>query len=142
MTNDISQVPLLAEWVRELGMRLNLPVSAVFRLNLALEEAVVNVMKYAYPDKKECPITISAEVVSDEADSTERIVFVLTDEGVPFDPTQAKYPDITLPAEARRIGGLGIFLVEQLMECVQYERAGQKNVLTMIYFINRDTVTL
>lgn len=140
LINDISQVPLLAKWIEELGQELSLPMSAVFQLNLALEEAVVNVMNYAYPGEKGRPITIAAKLINNKLQE-ERIIFILADKGVPFDPTKATEPDITLPAEQRNIGGLGIFLVQQLMEGVIYKREEEKNILTMVYRINRD-VTL
>lgn len=132
LINDIAQVPMLAEWVEELGEELSLPMPAVFQLNLALEEAVVNVMNYAYPGEKGRPVTLIAEQKTDKGNG-ERIVFRLIDEGVPFDPTQQAAPDITLSAEERSIGGLGIFLVEQLMEEVTYQRDGTRNILSMVY---------
>ncbi len=126
LTNDVSQVVALGEWVEHLGEELSLNPADVFQLNLALEEAVVNVMNYAYPGQVDMPIVLCA--TTDEGGG---IVFSLTDNGVPFDPTKAEAPDITLSAEQREIGGLGIFLVEQLMNRVAYERRGESNVLTM-----------
>ena len=123
--NDVAEVPLLAEWVEQLGEELGLEMPEVFQLNLALEEAVVNVMNYAYEDSG--LIDLSAKVVDSE------IVFVLEDSGKAFDPTKVDDPDITLSAEDRDIGGLGIFLVQQLMSSVTYSREDGKNVLTMIY---------
>ena len=123
--NDVAEVPLLAEWVEQLGEELGLEMPEVFQLNLALEEAVVNVMNYAYEDSG--LIDLSAKVVDSE------IIFVLEDSGKAFDPTQVDDPDITLSAEDRDIGGLGIFLVQQLMSSVTYSREDGKNVLTMIY---------
>ncbi len=123
--NDVAEVPLLAEWVEQLGEELGLEMPEVFQLNLALEEAVVNVMNYAYEDSG--LIDLSAKVVDSE------IVFVLEDSGKAFDPTKVDDPDITLSAEDRDIGGLGIFLVQQLMSGVTYSREDGKNVLTMIY---------
>lgn len=127
LTNDVSQVVALGEWIERLGEELALNPADVFQLNLALEEAVVNVMNYAYPGQTDMPIVLS--VSADEG--TDGIVFRLTDNGVPFDPTRAEMPDVTLSAEERNIGGLGIFLVEQLMNRVAYEREGESNVLTM-----------
>ncbi|MBR6088213.1 MAG: ATP-binding protein [Prevotella sp.] len=127
LTNDVSQVVALGEWIERLGEELALNPADVFQLNLALEEAVVNVMNYAYPGQTDMPIVLS--VSADEG--ADGIVFRLTDNGVPFDPTQAEMPDVTLSAEERNIGGLGIFLVEQLMNRVAYEREGESNVLTM-----------
>ena len=123
--NDVAEVPLLAEWVEQLGEELGLEMPEVFQLNLALEAAVGNVMNYAYEDSG--LIDLSAKVVDSE------IVFVLEDSGKAFDPTKVDDPDITLSAEDRDIGGLGIFLVQQLMSGVTYSREDGKNVLTMIY---------
>ena len=123
--NDVAEVPMLAAWVEELGEELGLDMSEVFQLNLALEEAVVNVMNYAYEGEGLIKLSVSS--------SGQEIVFVLEDEGKEFDPTKVKDPDITLSAEEREIGGLGIFLVQQFMESVVYSRKFGKNVLTMIY---------
>ena len=91
--------------------------------NLALEEAVSNVMLYAYPDK-------SGQVLV-ECDKSDKLVFTITDSGVPFDPTQQKEPDVTQNLDERPIGGLGIFLVRQIMDDIRYERKDNKNILTL-----------
>lgn len=128
LTNDITEVPALGEWVERVGEEAMLPPDQVFRLNLALEEAVVNVMNYAYPEGKTgMPIRLTVNETDDG-----HLRFVLEDEGTPFDPTQKEDPDITLPAEERSIGGLGIMLVRQLMSSVSYERRGNTNRLTLI----------
>ena len=120
MRNDIQQIPTLAEWMEEVG----LPDELNMQLNLALEEAVSNVMLYAYPGQ-------SGQVLV-EAVKSEKIVFTISDSGIPFDPTQQKKADTTLSAEEREIGGLGIHLVRQIMDEVRYERYDNKNVLTLI----------
>ena len=126
MRNDIQQIPTLAEWVEGLGipMELNMPV------NLALEEAVSNVMLYAYPDTNEGKVIV--EFVRTTDDQGENILFTITDSGIPFDPTQRKEVDVTLSAEERAIGGLGIHLVKQLMDSIVYHREENKNVLTLM----------
>ena len=120
MRNDIEQIPTLSEWIEWLKLpdALNTPI------NLALEEAVVNVMNYAYPGR-------SGQVLV-EYEKTDKAVFTITDSGIPFDPTQQAEADTSLSAEERPIGGLGIFLVRQLMDEVRYERIDDKNVLTLI----------
>ena len=123
--NDVAEVPMLAAWVEELGEELGLDMPEVFQLNLALEEAAVNVMNYAYEGEGLIKLSVSS--------NGQEIVFVMEDEGKEFDPTKVKDPDITLSAEKREIGGLGIFLVQQFMESVAYRRKDGKNVLTMIY---------
>lgn len=119
MRNDIQQIPTLAEWIEMIGLpqELNMPI------NLALEEAVSNVMLYAYPGK-------SGQVLV-ECDKSDKLVFTITDSGVPFDPTQQEDPDVTQSAEDRPIGGLGIFLVRQIMDDIRYERKDNKNILTL-----------
>ena len=95
-------------------------------LNLALEEAVVNVMNYAYPKGTVGTVTIDAEA------SDERLKFVITDTGQPFDPTAQADADVTLSIEERPIGGLGIFLVRQIMDTVAYQRLNGVNQLTLL----------
>lgn len=125
MTNSIDEVPRLGEWVAEIGYSLELPDDKVFKLNLALEEAVVNVINYAYPEQEGMPVELRMD-----ADG-HNLRFVLDDEGVAFDPTQKEDPDITLSAEDRPIGGLGIMLVREIMKEVRYERKDGHNLLTM-----------
>lgn len=121
MRNDIQQIPTLAEWIDGLGIpeELNMPI------NLALEEIVSNVMLYAYPHDKSGQVFV-------ECTKGESLIFTVTDSGIPFDPTQKGEVDITLSAEERAIGGLGIHLVRQLMDEVIYNREDDKNVLTLI----------
>ena len=134
--NDVSQVQVLAKWVEQIGEEMQLSMPAVFQLNLALEEAVVNVINYAYPNGKKSTFSLKAD--SDEDGNPETIAFILTDNGIPFDPTTSTAPDITLPAEDRNIGGLGIFLVKQIMQKVKYKRLNNQNILHMTYKVNRN----
>ena len=97
----------------------------IFNLTLVLEEAVVNVINYAYPKEEHEYIYLSARMHEGS------IVLVLTDTGKEFDPTAAPEADVTLSAEDRQIGGLGIFLIRQIMNEVKYERIEGKNVLTL-----------
>ena len=125
LANDISEISKLAQFVDEVGEEFSLTPDIVFNLNLVLEEAVVNVINYAYPKEDHQNIYLSAQLHDGS------IVFVLTDTGKEFDPTAAPEADITLSAEDRPIGGLGIFLIRQIMNEVKYERIEGKNVLTM-----------
>ncbi|MBR1990799.1 MAG: SpoIIE family protein phosphatase [Bacteroidales bacterium] len=122
MRNDIAQIPTLAEWIES----LDVPQSLNMTLNLALEEAVSNVMLYAYPEDKKGTVLIEAE----KGDT--QITFVISDSGVPFDPTRQPEADITLSAEERSIGGLGVHLVRQIMDSIAYQRKDDKNILTLI----------
>lgn len=127
LKNDISQVPLLADFINQVCNKFALDQSLSFQLNLVLEEAVVNVIQYAFPKGEEHTFTLD---VKKEADT---ITFILRDDGKPFNPlTQAPDVDINLSAEKRQIGGLGIFLVQQMMDEVDYKRTSKgENVLVM-----------
>jgi sigma-B regulation protein RsbU (phosphoserine phosphatase) len=98
----------------------------IMQINLAIEEAVVNVMNYAYPEGTKGDITIEAKSNGKE------MIFIISDTGKPFDPTMKPEVDITLSAEDRAIGGLGIHLIRKIMDHINYERADGHNVLTLI----------
>ncbi|MBR4828929.1 MAG: SpoIIE family protein phosphatase [Muribaculaceae bacterium] len=123
--NDVHQVPELNNFVKTVAERLNLESSLTSQLMLAVEEAVVNVMNYAYSIGSKGNVNITAQ------GTEESIKFIITDEGKAFDPTQARETDTTLSAEDRPIGGLGILLVQALMDSINYERINGKNVLTL-----------
>lgn len=125
LANDISEINKLSQFIDEIGEEFSLTPDIIFNLNLVLEEAVVNVINYAYPKEEHQSIFLSAKLQDGS------IVFVLTDTGKEFDPTMAPEADITLSAEDRPIGGLGIFLIRQIMNQVKYERIEGKNVLTL-----------
>ena len=72
LQNDVSEVKQLAEWIEDIGSRLKLHASVIFKLNLALEEAVVNVIDYAYPGRTGMPISLTAK------DCGNKLVFTLT----------------------------------------------------------------
>ena len=125
LANDISEISKLNQFVEEIGEEFSLSPAIVFNLTLVLEEAVVNVINYAYPKEEHESIYLSARLHEGS------IVLVLTDTGVEFDPTLAPEADITLSAEERPIGGLGIFLIRQIMNEVKYECIDGKNILTL-----------
>jgi anti-sigma regulatory factor (Ser/Thr protein kinase) len=125
LTNDLSEISRLNEFVEQIGEEFSLAPDVTFNLNLVLEEAVVNVINYAYPKENHEAIYLSARLCDGS------VVFILTDTGKAFDPTMAPDADITLSAEERSIGGLGIFLIRQIMNEVRYERIDGKNVLTL-----------
>ena len=125
LKNKIDEINKLALFIEELGETLNLTSELVFNLNLVLEETVSNVIFYAYPKEEHQEIVLTAKM------SNKSLIFVLTDSGKEFDPTQAPDVDVALSAEERKIGGLGIFLIRQIMNKVGYQRIEGKNVLTL-----------
>lgn len=125
LNNNIAEIPLLSEFIDNFAEEVGLDYSLTMSLNLAMEEAVVNVMKYAYPQGEQGKIDISANVDGDD------VVFVISDSGVAFDPTTKAEVDVEQKAEDRPIGGLGIHLVRQIMDSIVYERVDGKNILTL-----------
>ncbi len=93
---------------------------------VAIEEVFVNVAHYAYPDTQG---DLTVCIAFDEANRT--VTFQMTDQGIPFDPLKKQDPDITLSAEDREIGGLGIFITKKTMDTVHYTYKNSENVLTM-----------
>ena len=123
--NDIQQIPQLAEFVETIAEEKQLDQSLAMSLNLALEEAVTNVILYAYPKGADGLVDVEAIL------KPHSLEFIITDSGVPFDPTAVPEADVTLSADERPIGGLGIYLVNKLMDELHYQRIDDKNVLSM-----------
>lgn len=125
LTNDVNEVPQLATFVDEVCEAVGFDMGTTMQINLAMEEAVVNVMNYAYPKGTKGDILVEA------TSNAKRLKFTIIDSGKPFDPTAKAEVDITLAADERPIGGLGIHLVRQIMDSINYEYLNGQNVLTL-----------
>ena len=123
---DINRIPELNSFIESIGERLNMDMGQITQVQMAVEEAVVNVMNYAYPVGKNGFVTI--KVMSDGHE----LRIVVIDSGVAFDPTAKEKADTTLSVEDRPIGGLGIFMIRELMDSINYERVDNRNILMMI----------
>ena len=126
LRNDIREISRLPGFVREATEGNDLAPELVNHLNLALEEAVTNVIMYAYPEGMDGQVDIEAKLVGDNS-----LVFVLSDSGKAFDPTATAEVNVSAGVDERRIGGLGIHLVRSVMDSVRYQRKEGKNILTM-----------
>ena len=131
LKNDVHEIKELSSFMKSMAEKLELETSLARKLRLAVEEAVVNVMDYAYPLGTEGDVTI--KVMSDGHCLKIQII----DFGVAFDPTTREKTDISLSAEERQIGGLGILLVRELMDTINYERLHGQNILTLIKQISK-----
>ena len=127
LPNDVQTVPQLAEFVDQVCEEAGFDMVTTMQLNLAIEEAVVNVMNYAYPSGTAGNVDIEAVLQSGNS-----LTFIISDSGVAFDPTVKPEVDTTLSAEERNIGGLGIHLIRQIMDSISYERTDSRNVLTLV----------
>ena len=119
LPNDVQEVPKLAAFVDEVCEWMG------FDPMLTIEEAVVNVMDYAYPPGTKGEVDIEVKADAD------KLMFTISDNGVAFDPTAKAEVDTTLSAEERQIGGLGIHLVRHIMDNVEYERKDGRNILRL-----------
>ena len=132
LPNDVKEVSKLTAFVEEVCEAMGFDGALTAQLTLAIEEAVVNVMKYAYPPQKRGDVTIEAQ------SNDLRLKFTIIDSGMPFDPTVRAEVDTTLSAEDRPIGGLGIHLVRKIMDSINYERVDSLNVLTLRKKLNNN----
>ena len=120
-------LPYVIAFVEEILENVGCPMKAQTALCVAIEEVFVNVAKYAYGDESgEVQLTITF----DKSDNT--VTFKMLDGGMPFDPLKKPDPDITLSADEREIGGLGIFITKKTMDSISYEYENDKNILTMV----------
>ncbi len=102
------------------------PPNVKVQIDIAVEEIFVNIASYAYHPGKG-PATIGAYVKDDPLS----VELVFIDQGTPYDPLSKEDPDISLSADERGIGGLGIFMVKKSMDDVDYEYKDGKNILTI-----------
>jgi serine/threonine-protein kinase RsbW len=123
--NRMDELMRVNQFVEEIGEELGLDMELLMNLNLVIEEMVVNVISYAYPEGKEADIELKAE-----SDGKE-LTFILTDQGREFDPTLSVSADMDVKPAERDLGGMGIFIVKNIINEVTYHRLEGKNLLTM-----------
>jgi anti-sigma regulatory factor (Ser/Thr protein kinase) len=123
---DLGEIPGLIEWVERCCGAAGLGSDISFRLALALEEAVANVIHHGFAGRKpphriEVRLDIGAE----------SLVATVIDNGIPFDPSSTPDPTLLLPVEQREPGGLGILLIRRMVDRVEYRRVGGENRLRL-----------
>jgi anti-sigma regulatory factor (Ser/Thr protein kinase) len=123
--NQIGELSSLAEKIDELAEEWKLSQGLALNMNLVIEEAVSNIIFYAFANNGKHEIGISVSLTNNQ------LTIKITDDGVPFNPLAQEQPDITLPAEERPVGGLGIFLISQIMDNMHYTRQKNRNILTL-----------
>ena len=120
------QLQAIQSFVMEQLREYDCPPRVQFQLEMAVEEIFVNITSYAY-NQMEGEAVVRCCVQEDPI----RLIIQFEDDGKPFNPLAKEAPDISLPAEERRIGGLGIHIVKKTMDAVNYEYQDGKNILTL-----------
>jgi serine/threonine-protein kinase RsbW len=123
--NQIRELSRIEAFLEELADDWGLEIPLVFSLNLVLEEALTNIISYGYDDEDKHAIEIQFKKTGAELNIT------IIDDGHAYDPTLKEDPDITLSAEERPVGGLGIFLIRKVMDTVAYRREENRNYLML-----------
>lgn len=122
----LESIPILTDAVNEILEEHDCSMKAQMQLDIAIDEIFANIAHYAYAPG-EGDATVQLEFFGEPLSA--RLTFI--DSGVPFDPLERTEPDVTLSAEERQIGGLGIFLVKKTMDAMRYERRDGQNVLVL-----------
>ncbi|MFH0738413.1 MAG: ATP-binding protein [Candidatus Omnitrophota bacterium] len=121
----IENLEAMFRFIRKAAQAQGFDEKKVSQVQLAAEEALVNVIKYAYPDK-------SGDLEINCNNKEGSLEIEISDSGIPFDPLSLPEPDIHSPMEKRKIGGLGIFMLRKIMDEVKYKREDNRNILTLI----------
>jgi anti-sigma regulatory factor (Ser/Thr protein kinase) len=125
LRNHVSEIGRLVDRVEAFGTEASLPPDVTFRLTLALDEVVSNVIRHGFAEGADHTVSVHVRVADGMVTAT------VEDDGIPFDPHDAPAPNLDAPFEQRKPGGLGVHLVKATMDEVLYQRVGQSNVLTL-----------
>ena len=120
-------VRTLTEMVDAELEKLDCPMKAQMQIELAIDEIFTNIVSYAYGSG-----TGTATVQMSYDAGTGEVSLVFMDSGVPYDPLKKNDPDVSLSADEREIGGLGIFLTKKMIDDISYEYKNGQNILTIM----------
>ena len=109
---------------------LGCDMKAQKQIDIAADEIFSNIAHYAYENGEG-----NAEIRLEKSDSPKAVTLTFTDSGAPYNPLEKPDPDVTLSADEREIGGLGIYIVKKTMDEVKYERKDGKNILSVIKYL-------
>ena len=119
-------IEVVTEFVNEQLEALDCPMRAQMQIDIAIDELFGNIAHYAY-NPEVGSATVCVEVVQDPL----AVVITFIDQGIPYDPLKSADPDVTLSAEERQIGGLGIYMVKKSMDEITYECKNGQNILSI-----------
>jgi anti-sigma regulatory factor (Ser/Thr protein kinase) len=123
--SDAAQLPILTQFLQEFWSAADLPPAETVTFELALEEIFMNVVMHGSPAGRVPRVDVSLALCDG------CLTLMIEDDGPSFDPLLLAAPDVTASLEERRVGGLGVYLVRQMMDAVSYRRLGGHNQLSM-----------
>ena len=130
VNSNVENIPTVKNFVCSELERLGCTERLVMQMKMAVDELFANISFYAY-DSESGPVTVLFDY--EEESSTAILTFI--DEGKPYNPLEAEEPDVALEGELRPIGGLGIFLVRNMMDDMLYEYNDRRNILTLKKYV-------
>lgn len=122
----VANIPQVTAFIDEELEKLGCSMKAQMQIDVAIDELFGNIAHYAY-----APAAGSARVGFDFDEATQTASITFADSGTPYNPLENADPDISLPAEERSVGGLGIFLVKKTMDAMAYQHENGQNILTI-----------
>ncbi len=117
-------IDVVTDFVNEQLLQAGCPPKTMSRIDIAIDELFGNIANYAYHPGVG-PATVRVELKHDPLS----VVITFIDRGIPYDPLKNEDPDVTLSAEERKIGGLGIYMVKKSMDGIRYEYKDGQNIL-------------
>lgn len=124
----------MVEFIKNGAEEIGFTSKELNRIELAAEETIINIISYAYPDKKGVIFIGCSETTNNKG-----IKIIITDIGIPFNPLK-KGPNVNIdaPLEERTYGGYGVFLINKVMDHLDYQRSNNKNILTLIKYTSNE----
>lgn len=124
--NDLKEVSIVIDEFEAFCLAQNIENSAVQKVNVVLDEIINNIVNYGYPKEEERLILIKIAIEHSS------MVLTITDDGKAFNPFDIDKPDLSLSLEDRPVGGVGLYIVKNLMDSYSYERVNSKNIVEIV----------
>ena len=122
----LENLPFLIKYIQSEASKMKLSNKDLYSLQLAVEEALVNIIQYAYPKENDGTVEVECLALDNKV-----IEITIKDKGVPFNPVNYGKVDTLASLENRKVGGLGIFYMKETMDEVSYFRKGKVNILKL-----------
>ncbi len=132
LKNKLSEIRRISEIIEKFCENNDLPMRILFDINLSLDELLTNIIHYGFDDEKEHTIIVKLSL------SENILEITIEDDGKAFDPLNAKPPNLDQSIEDKPIGGLGIYLVKNLMTEINYKRLKSKNILVLTKMVTNN----